>query len=111
VGQYHRSSSCVEILNAEHAKDRLNKNMLSPLANYSGKSTRHETAETAKPWVDTCVVEKISRSLRGKKDGVKIMSHHFLPSYLIRMAKTDVPANGFKVNIFSSSVQLTTNFS
>ena len=57
--QYYRSSSCVEILTQSCAKDRLNKNALTPLANYSGKSARDETAETAKPWVDTCFVGKV----------------------------------------------------
>jgi hypothetical protein len=57
-------------LNAENAKNRLNKNAFRPLASYSGKSTRHETAETAKPWVDQYFVGKVlsvAPGLRGKK--------------------------------------------
>jgi hypothetical protein len=67
VRQYYRSTSCVEILTLSYAEDRLNKNALTTLANYSGKSTRHETAETAKPWVDTCFVEKVPLFLRASE--------------------------------------------
>jgi len=38
--------------------------LLSLFANYSGKSSQHETAETAKPWVDTCLVGKFRLFLR-----------------------------------------------
>jgi len=50
--------NCLEILTQRYAENWI-KNVLPPLANYSGKSTRHENAETAKPCVDTPVVGKV----------------------------------------------------
>ena len=48
----------VKILTQSYAENSSTK-LLTPLANYSGKSTRHENAETAKPWVDTSFVAKV----------------------------------------------------
>jgi len=36
--------------------------MLTLLANFPGKSSRHESAEAAKPWVDASFVGKVPDS-------------------------------------------------
>ena len=56
--------------------------MLTRLANFSGKSTRHKAAETAKPWVDMSFIGtfrdfSVALGLRGKREMRELTAYSF----------------------------------